>query len=345
MVSLQPVSSLSDSAVFLAIKHHPLELIIATKIIALIAVVYGCLALGYVFGKRINRDTNALSRDMMRWLLLAGEPIVIVHAFWQLDLGQGRILLLLPGIGFCVSFTAMWVAFAVGKMFQLPRRSQGAMMTCALHSNTGITLGSFICYLLLGAEGLAYGILYCVYIMPTFASVGLVSAKTYGQSESQRWKETLAGLAKDPLTIVPNTAILLGLVCNFAEWTFHSLLDQLVEPWIFLLVGLYSLAVGMTLRFSQIRRYIRECWAMAGIKFVWSPTVGWVLASVLSVGAFDHGLPLKVIVIQAAMPVGLIGLTLTRLFDLDSELSNSVWITSTLAIIPLLPLLQLIVGV
>ena len=217
-------------------------------------------------------------------------------------------------------------------------------MTCALHSNTGITLGAFVCYMLLGDEGLAYGILYCVYIMPTFAAVGLVAARKYGQSTQGGWKQTIVAAATDPVTIIPNGAILLGLLLNHYEWVVPGLFDRSVGPLIFFLVGLYSLAVGMTLRFSQIGRYLRECVAMAGIKFIWSPAVGWTLATVLSVATFADGIPFKVILIEAAMPVGLFGLTLSRLFDLDSDLANSTWITSTLAVIPLLPLLNFIVS-
>ena len=60
-------------------------------------------------------------------------------------------------------------------------------------------------------------------------------------------------------------------------------------------------------------------------------------------GAIDNGLPLKVVIILASMPVAFNALIPPSIYDLDLDLANACWFFTTACLIAVLPVLLAIV--
>ena len=73
-----------------------------------------------------------------------------------------------------------------------------------------------------------------------------------------------------------------------------------------------------------------HCWAMTGIKFLYTPLIAWALLALFHI----HGLPRTIVLLQASTPVAVSPLVLPLLFGLDRKLTNALWLWTTLAAIP-----------
>jgi predicted permease len=103
--------------------------------------------------------------------------------------------------------------------------------------------------------------------------------------------------------------------------------------------ALYLIAIGSQLTLSAPRPWLASCWAMSGIKFLYTPLIAWGLVQLLRI----DGLPRQIILLESATPVAVSPLVLPLLFGLDRDLANALWLFTTLACLPvwllLLPLL------
>jgi predicted permease len=114
---------------------------------------------------------------------------------------------------------------------------------------------------------------------------------------------------------------------------------------IFIPAGTFILlvSIGMAMRFSRIGHYVRESAAIAGIKFVILPVTACLAGYFLGFGSMHEGLPLKVVLILSSAPVAFTALIPPSIYDLDLDLSNACWLTSTLALFGVLPIVYLLI--
>lgn len=80
------------------------------------------------------------------------------------------------------------------------------------------------------------------------------------------------------------------------------------------------------------RGLLRHCLAMSAIKFIYTPLVGWALATAFGV----QGMGRFIILLESLMPVAISPLMLPLLFGLDQRLSNAVWLFTTVLAVPIL---------
>ena len=99
----------------------------------------------------------------------------------------------------------------------------------------------------------------------------------------------------------------------------------------------------MAMRFSRTGDYVRECAAIAGIKFVILPVTACLVGYFIGFGSMHAGMPLKVVLILSSAPVAFTALIPPSIYDLDLDLSNACWLTSTLALFGVLPIVYLLI--
>ncbi|MGD9199794.1 MAG: hypothetical protein PVH97_15985, partial [Desulfobacterales bacterium] len=80
-----------------------------------------------------------------------------------------------------------------------------------------------------------------------------------------------------------------------------------------------------------MRDYLKECVSVSVsvLKFILVPILATSLAYMFGFGQIDNGLPLKVVMILAAMPVAFNALIPPSIYDLDLDLANSCWLFTT----------------
>ncbi len=88
-----------------------------------------------------------------------------------------------------------------------------------------------------------------------------------------------------------------------------------------------------------MREYIAEAGVVSLIKFIFVPGSVYLLGSILGLGSVDGGLPLKVSVILASMPVAFTAMGPPTLYDLDVDLANTAWFVTTGLLVLVVPAL------
>ena len=296
------------------------------------SVIYGALLVGWV-ARETGLINESASAKIMRRTIVFLEPFLIVLIYWALDLTKLRVLIVMPLAASLVSVGALvagrLVAQAVGHD---DRRGRGSFVCCAMFSNVGLTMGSFIAFLLLKQQGLSMASLYAVYFLPFFFTIGMVVARRYSPNGKYTAWEMLARFLRDPISLAPNIAILMGLVVNLVTHGHRpQILQHVTDGLVLVDVTIYFVAIGLSMRFGRILSYWRDCLGMSFVKFVATPIIGVGVGLLLGCPGIGGGVAMQVVVIQSAMPVAIFALVLCKLFDLDMDLANASWIFTTFA--------------
>jgi predicted permease len=201
-----------------------------------------------------------------------------------------------------------------------------------MFSNVGLSMGSFISFLLLQQQGLSMGSLYAAYFVPFFFTVGMVVVRRYSANEEHSTLGMIRRFFCDPISIAPNLGILAGLTANFLSGGHRpEALKPLATGLLLTTVSIYSVGIGLSMRFGRIARFWRDCLGMSFVKFVAAPLIGLSVGLFLGCHEISGGLALKVVLIQSSMPVAIFALVMCKLFDLDMDVANSCWLFTTLA--------------
>ena len=102
-------------------------------------------------------------------------------------------------------------------------------------------------------------------------------------------------------------------------------------------------SIGLALRFRKVRDYLKECISVATIKFFLVPILAITAAYMIGFGDMGNGLPLKVVMILASMPVAFNALIPPSIYDLDLDLANSCWFFTTALLVFVLPILLIVI--
>ena len=312
------------------------------KTIFALLLIYGSLTIGWFFRAR-NWCSEKRSAPLMRGAILYLEPLIGCFAFWILDLSNIRILTL-PVVGALIVTLTFIPAYILAKKLHLDRKKKGSYILGALFSNGGY-LGAPLCFLLLGEEAFALAWLYVIFFGPYFFSVGLSLAAQYGREQRLGIKRIIKEFFTDKVRILPLLGITLGLSFNLAHYPRPAVFAGANGVLVPLAIFLYMFAIGLGLRLGRIKIFFREILSISLIKFVYAPLVGLALGFLLGYQHILNGLPLKVVFIQAIMPTAIWTVIAANLYGLDKDLSNAIWIATTLLLLPLLPLIVYVVKI
>ncbi len=307
----------------------------------LAACIYLPLLPGYL-SRKLGLLDPAVSKRVQAANLLTLEAAVVLVGCWSLDISSPGRALLVPVVGALVSVSLLGLGFVGATLLRLGGTRRGAFLQCAMMSNIGLSLGGFLCYMFHGMPGQSLSIAYTSHFLPVCFVIGVFIAGYYASGARASARQTLAGMLRNPLLIVPNAALLVGLGLNIAGVRIPGWVRQANGVVLMAMVAVHSLAIGMTLRLGRLGGYWREIGALAAIKFALGPLLGAAVVYLLGQwGAFD-GVLWRVVVIEAAMPVAIFATIVSNLFDLDRDLANSCWVATTLACAGVIPFLYLV---
>ena len=101
------------------------------------------------------------------------------------------------------------------------------------------------------------------------------------------------------------------------------------------------LSIGVTIRLSAIRKHVSEYFSVSLQKFLILPLLGLGLSYLFGLGDLSR----KVVFILATMPAAINSIVIVNVFNLDRDLTNSLFlVTTALFVILLFPLLAMIIG-
>ncbi len=308
------------------------------------------LAAGYAIQQLVNRgalrlpfDLAALRKGLQRAALLFFLPVTVLGAVWVVEIPSLTIAAL-PLIGVGAITLGGLLAFGAARLFSLPPRQTGALIPCGSFTNIG-SIGALTCYLFLGEQGFALVPIYKLFEEVTYYSVGFPLAKYFSAMESgaEGASVRLKALAKDPFILVALTAIAGGGLLNASGLRRPEVFAAVNAVFIPLGTGLLLVSIGLAMRFRSVGRYLRECGAVALIKFLLVPAAATAAAYGIGYGELEGGLPLKVVLVLSSMPVAFNALIPPSIYDLDLDLANACWFFTTAALAVVLPVLLLLI--
>lgn len=320
-----------------------------SKLLFSLGLIMGGLALGYILQVldqkgwvQLPLPIAHLRKLLQRVGLLFFMSISFVGAVWIIRINDIRIVTL-PFM--CVLALALGGVFALGaaRLMGLGRKQTGAYFGCGSFSNLG-SIGSLVVFVFFGEKGFAIVPLYKLLEESFYYTVGFPITKYYSTDDTIKEKllSRLKEVFTDIFVLTALVAVTLGAVLNVAgveRPVFFGRVTSLFVP-----VGTFILlvSIGLAMRFSSIRDYFKESLVIAAIKFAVIPLIIGTIAVALGFGSIDQGLPLKVVLILSSMPVAFTALVPPSIYDLDIDLANACWLTSTLALIVVIPGLYLL---
>jgi hypothetical protein len=307
----------------------------------------GLLA-GYLYRNRVphgarrtEEEINRLRRRLQAAALLYVNPVAFGGAIWALDLDDLR-LVALPFVGAFAIFLGGALAYVAGRALGLGRRQMGVFVTCGGFTNIG-SIGSLVVFFLFGEEAVALMPFYKLFENLIYYGVGFPYARSMSSAVSVRESvgDRLGSVLTDRYVVVAVAGMAAGLVLNllgFERPGFYSALNGVLIP---LGTLLLLSSIGMAMRFGRMRGYLREAGVIALIKFVAVPGSVYLVGSALGLRGVDGGLPLRVSVALASMPVAFTAMVPPTLYDLDVDLANAAWFVTTALLAVVVPALWL----
>lgn len=307
------------------------------------------LLIGYLYRnrcphgvRRTEEEVNLLRRRLQAAALLYVNPVAFGGAIWALDLGDARIVAL-PFLGLFAITLGGVLAYFAAHALGLNRKQTGVYVTCGGFTNIG-SIGSLVTYFLFGETAVALMPFYKLFENFAYYGVGFPYAKSMSDAASER--ESIGGRVRGVLTdryvVVAVSSMAAGLGLNllgFERPGFYPALNGVLIP---LGTLLLLSSIGMAMRFGRMRGYLREAGVLSLIKFVAVPGSVYLVGSLLGLGGVDGGLPLKVSVVLASMPVAFTAMVPPTLYDLDVDLANTAWFVTTALLVLVVPALWLL---
>ncbi len=164
-----------------------------------------------------------------------------------------------------------------------------------------------------------------------YYAVGFPVAKSFSTSAAggERFIKRLKTILTDLFVLVLLSSIFLGFALNLSGLprpAFYQQINFIVIP---LSSFLLLVSIGMALKFRRMGPYLKPGFLVAAIKFIVVPLLAFGFGTLAGLGRVYNGLPLKVVAVLSAMPVGFTAMVLPTIYDLDVDLANTCWLVTT----------------
>ncbi len=320
------------------------KLLFSISIIAL-GLILGYLIQRLVIAGKIKADKSLYKqRKALQILaLICLSPIATIGAIWNISFDNIHIMLM-PAVGALAIIMGGGTALFIGKILKLKPKQAGAFFGCGAMTNLG-SIGALIVFVFLGEKAFALVPMYKLFETFIYYAIWFPIAKSFSTNMQQEVKtKRLLKIIADPFVLVALLSILIGVILNLLNIprpAFYSSLNAIVIPLSSLIL---LVSIGMAMKFSRIKAFIKPAIIISGLKFLLVPFVATGIAFLLGFGKIDNGLPLKVILILTSMPVGFTALVPPSIYDLDIDLANAAWMVTTALLVVVIPLQMLIIS-
>ncbi|TFG61850.1 MAG: hypothetical protein E4H36_09445 [Spirochaetales bacterium] len=304
--------------------------------------IYGSLFTGYGIQRLFSRSSSRAPLLNRILILLSDSPTMLL-IYWSISWTNFVAGLRIGLIPLFLGVLLGAAAFGAARLKKFERQRTGVYIVAAMVSNNGMTLGGFLCLLLLGTEGLKYSQMYVLYMVPFIYIVVFSIGRIFSVPSGERFTQVLKAIAANSFTLIPLACVATGIILSNREIAFPAFLDVPKTILVYVSAGGYSFSFGLTLDFKDLVKNIRASLPLLLLKYFLGPAAGALFAVVLGFSLRANPTAFKVIVIQAVMPVALLSVVIARLNNLGDRFAVSLWLINTLSTALIFPLLWVFV--
>lgn len=317
-----------------------------SKLIFTLLLITAGLICGYILqllaehrGQKYLSAIPRIRKRLQRTSMLGIMPVSTIGAIWIIPFGDLRVTFM-PLLGAGLLLFGGILGLATATLLKQNEAQKGVMYCCGSFANIG-SIGGLASFLLFGEAGFAYLALYRMFEEMVYYAIGFPIARYYsGAGKGMEFSKRLTGLLRDPFFLVATSSFFLGLTLNLLGIPRPAGYDVLNSILIPLAIFMILVSVGLSMHFTEIKRYIAPGLSISLIKFVIIPLLGGTVAYLLGFHEIHGGLPLKIVLLASSMPVAFNALVAASIYDLDLDLANSCWLITTGALIIVLPALS-----
>ncbi|RYZ05010.1 MAG: hypothetical protein EOO73_21720 [Myxococcales bacterium] len=292
--------------------------------------VLGPVALGALWG-RVGAPVSA-SRKLFNFAFYGAQTFITVCSIWIARIDRtSAVMPLLATSGWLLSAGVAWL---VSVWLEHPRERRGAFIAVMSQSNNGFTLLGFVALVLFGESGLAqatysqalnapYLLLFCFPIARMYSKHGAAAGRSV--------RQVLFDNVRDPRVFLPLTTLSCGLALNLLGVPRPAVISSVIRPLIYVGTACSGLAVGLLFRGAQLSRYWRENLASFAYRSTLYPLLYAGLALAFGLGPLDA----RILILYGLVPSALLANYLAVFFELDTELTSSVFVVSTVVFLAL----------
>ena len=288
--------------------------------------VLGPVAIGAVWS-RFGAPASA-SRHLFSFSFYGAQIFITLCSLWMARIDRTSVVMpLLSTSGWLLTAGFAWL---VSVWLKHPRQRRGAFIASMSQSNNGFTLLGFVALVLFGEAGLAQATYSQAFAAPFLLLFSFPVARTYSGASSasgKSLKQVLLDNVRDPRVFLPLVAISCGLGLNLLGVPRPALVGGVVRPLIYVGTASSGCAVGLLYRGAQLGRYWRE----NALSFLYRSSLYPLLYAGLALLFGLEPLDARILILYGLVPSGLLANYLAVLFELDTDLTSSVFVVSTVA--------------
>lgn len=280
------------------------------------------LAAGMAFSRR--DWSSALSSRLFTIALYVFHTSIGLLAVWQARLGNNSWVL--PFVGLTGWLISLGVALAGNRWMGHSKQQKGSFLLTICLSNQGYTLLGIIALVVFGEAGLAQAIYTQFFLTPYLILICFPLARHYsGLYRTESIGVFLKYNILDRRNL-PLVAMLIGLSLNLTGVERPAVFSTIVPMLVYMGTVVSGLAVGLMFNPSHTLRFWKENLFSFAYRCSLYPLILFAAARLLKLDRIDTCILLLFGIVPAAIFSNLIA----DLFKLDKDLTNSVYIISTI---------------
>jgi len=295
----------------------------------------------------LSRDFGRpLHRFVVTWCWAAGGVLLL----WNLTPELRHLWIVVIQV-VCVAGVT-FIGIGLGKLMKLPPAQLAVVAIGGGVCNIGLTLGAYLCYLLLESP-LTLGFVGIATAAMIITIPLVIYPIAHHFAPHRPDDDTLLKLMRRSLIswpALPLYACMLGLTLAQLGVPYpQAVIDWKIVDVIFYVTTIGSFfGIGLGLRADPPWRYGKQLFAISLLSFGAQPLVTWALIQGMTVPALGayrlHPVAADVMAIEAWMPAGVSTVMLANVFHLDSRMANSIWLwnTAAFAVVILPPLVWIV---
>lgn len=224
-------------------------------------------------------------------------------------------MLFLPVLGLITSFVLLVIAYGYCRLKNYSKKISWTIMIASSIMNTGF-IGFPVCLGVFGNEGFLNALFFDLSTTVMVILYGVVLAKEFGGDRKE--------VIKNILAFIPLWALILALIFNRFDLPLTYVVENILNYFAQATIPLIMLALGLSLDFTNVKRYLSDTLAVSTIKLVFAPIIIFCLLTFLKI----RGMAFNVGILEAGMSTAGNALVLAITYDLDRDLMGSIIFTT-----------------